>query len=79
MTIERLNELITDRFGSQTKFARRLNVDKSTISKYLSMHRHPSIPVMRQIARILDIDFLDVVEAFYISDDATLTTDDRAS
>lgn len=48
---------------------RRLKVEKSCISKYFAGDRNPGVPVMRDMAKILDLDFLEIVEAFYGPDD----------
>lgn len=69
MTIESLMSIIKERVGSQSELARKLNVDKSSVSKYVSTERRPSIPVMRDMAKTLDLDFIEVVEAFYGPDD----------
>lgn len=71
MTIESLMVVIKEQLGSQSELARRLNVDKSSVSKYVSAERKPSIPVMRHMAEILDLDFMEIVEVFYGSDDRT--------
>ena len=69
MLIDSLIDSILARVGTQAELARRLNVDKSSLSKYIRRERRPSILVMRHMAQILDLDFMEVVEAFYGPDD----------
>lgn len=69
MTKTKLLEIVKLKFKSMAGLGRALGVEKSCISKYFAGERSPGVPVMRHMAKILDLDFMEIVETFYGSDD----------
>jgi transcriptional regulator with XRE-family HTH domain len=57
--VKNLRKMIVDSGKSTEKVAFGAGISKTTISKYMSGQRTPTIPVLEQIADYLKRDFLD--------------------
>lgn len=64
MTLTELRQRMAEKYKSQSAFAREMGLCRSEISNYFKARRIPPSKQVLKIARLLEADVLDVIEAF---------------
>lgn len=64
MTLTELRQRVAEKYKSQAAFAREMGLCRSEITNYLRAKRIPPSKQALKIARLLEVDVLDVIEAF---------------
>lgn len=64
MTLTELRQRMVEKYKSQAVFAREMGLCRSEITNYLKANRIPPPKRMLKIARLLEVDIKEVIEAF---------------
>ena len=66
--INRIKVMLVEKKRSNKWLAERLGKDSATVSKWCTNTSHPSLETLLEIARLLDINYTELVKADQLSE-----------